>query len=478
MKNKFLILVALVGVFSCRKDKLSPIPETTISDLVAFQTPERALQTVNGMYAAVKTGQFYGGRYLVYNDIRGEEFENRTNNGVTGFQTYNYTVTPNLNEVNNLWSAAYAALNRINVVIKGVQGSSLPDAVKTNYTAEARFLRALTFYSLVTLYARPFWDGNGDKPGIILYTEPQTTSGGNDKARATVAETYTQILQDLDYAEQNLPLTYSSSALNVTRAHRNTAIALKTRVYLSMRRYADVITAANKIVSATAPFTATSGVQHRLEPTIASVFGAGGSTPENIFSFPFTAIDWPGTQNSLQAYYSPSSVTPAGNGDYALSPAANGILNNPNWPSTDARRGLLLTSGAQTWLRKQTAVTDNVPVIRYAEVLLNLAEALARTNSLDVRAIALLNAVRKRSDASVTLVPLTADELIDAILLERRIELLGEGFRSLDLLRLGQPLPVKPNVPAAVATNEAQYIWAIPNSELLVNKTIAQNPFY
>lgn len=474
MKYNFLILVAILGMVSCRKDKLSPIPQETISDLVAFQTPERAGQAVNGMYAAVKAGQFYGGRYLVYNEIRGEDFNNRTQNGVTGFQTYNYTVTPNLNEVNNLWNTAYAAVNRINVVIDGVQKSTLSDAIKSQYIAEARFLRGLTYFSLVTLYARPYWDGNGDKPGLIIYTEPQTTSGNNNKARSTVAQTYTQVIDDLNFAEQNLPATYSSASLNLTRAHKNAAIALKTRVYLSMRRYQDVITEANKIVSATAPFKSTSGVQHQLAANVADVFRANGATPENIFSFPFTTVDLPGTQNSLNQYFSPS---PAGNGDYSLN-TTNGIVTSVDWKATDARRAFVEVAGTQSWYRKSTANTDNVPVIRYAEVLLNLAEALARTNGLDTRAIALLNAVRQRSDASSILAPLTQQALIDAILLERRIELLGEGFRSLDLLRLGQPLPAKPNVSSSVATTDAQYIWAIPNSELLVNKAAVQNPLY
>jgi starch-binding outer membrane protein, SusD/RagB family len=470
----FISILLLAGLSSCREELLNPVPQTVISDAVAFQTPERTLQTVNGMYAAVKTGQFYGGRYLVYNDIRGEEFFNRTNNGVTGLQTYNYTVSPTLNEANNLWSAAYAAINRINVVINGVQNSPISAALKTQYSAEARFLRGLTYFSLVTLYARPFWDGNGDKPGVILYTEPQTSSGSNSKPRAKVSEVYDLILSDLNFAEQNLPLTHGSAALNLTRAHRNTAIAFKTRVYLSMRRYADVITEANKIVSTAAPFTSSTGVSHSLTPSIASVFGAGGATAENIFSFPFTTIDLPGTQNSLNQYYSPS---PAGNGDYALSGLANSIVSDASWTVNDARRAFNQTTSGQLWLRKWTANTDNVPVIRYAEVLLNLAEALARTTPLDPRAIALVNAVRKRSDPAVTLVPATGQGLIDMILRERRIELLGEGFRSLDLLRLGLPLPTKPDVLITVSSTDPQYIWPIPNNELLVNPVV-QNPGY
>ncbi|MBA2744830.1 MAG: RagB/SusD family nutrient uptake outer membrane protein [Flavisolibacter sp.] len=474
MKNLIIILFIAIGFTSCRKELLNPIPQTSISDAVAFQTPERALQTVNGMYAAVKTGQFYGGRFLVYQDIRGEEFANRTNNGVTGFQTYNYTLTSGQNEVNNLWNAAYAAINRINVVIAGLQTAPLTDAIKTQYTAEARFLRGLVYHSLATLYARPFWDNNGEQYGLVIYTEPQSGSGGNSKARSTVPEVYNQIIADLNFAEANLPLTHSPATLGVTRAHRNTAIALKTRVYLHMRRYNDVITEANKIVSAAAPFTATTGVNHSLAPSIASVFGSGGLTNENIFSFPFTTLDLPGTQNSLNQYYSPS---PGGNGDYALN-TATGIVTNTSWTATDARRTFNQVVSGQTWLRKWTANTDNVPVIRYAEVLLNLAEALARTNGLDTRAVALLNAVRKRSDPAVTLTPASATALIDMILVERRIELLGEGFRSMDLLRLGLPLPTKPDVLSTVGTTEAQYIWPIPNGELLVNKAAIPNPGY
>ena len=479
---KFKIAIALLFIISftsCRKSLLSPIPQTQISDVVAFQTPERTLQTVNGMYAAVKSGQFYGGRYPVYNDVRGEEFNNRTQNGVTAFQTYNYTVTSGLNEVSNLWNSAYQAINRINVVIKGVSTSPITDALKTQYTAEARFLRGLVYYSLVTLYARPYWDGNGDKPGVIIYTEPQTSSGNNSKSRSTVAEVYTQIISDLDFAEQNLPLTYGAgSTLNVTRAHKNAAIALKTRVYLSMGKYDNVITEANKIVSTSAPFTSPIGVAHSLSSNIADDFGAKGYTAENIFSFPFTTLDIPGTQNSLNQYYSPSGSPDKGNGDYSLNTATGSIVADPGWTAADARRTFNQAKSSQTWLRKWTDNTDNVPVIRYAEVLLNLAEALARKNGLDTRAIALLNAVRQRSDATIVLAPTTQQQLIDMILRERRIELLGEGFRSIDLLRLDQPLPAKPGVSTTVATSDPQYIWPIPNGELLVNTAATQNPGY
>lgn len=472
------LLVLIMGAASCRKELLNPIPQTAISDVVAFETPERTLAAVNGMYAGVKVGAFYGGRYFNYQDARGEEFINETNNGVTNLQTWNFTVQSSTNEVTNLWSAAYIAINRINVVLQGVETSPVSDALKKQYGAEGRFLRALAYHSLVTIYARPYTDGNGNKPGVVIYTEPQSSSGENNKARSTVAEVYTLILDDLNFAEANLPATHGNAALNVTRAHKNAAIALKTRVYLHMARYADVITEANKLVPMTGPFEAQTGVKHRLEPNIATVFGSGGQTLENIFSFPHTTLDLPGTQNSLNQYYSPGGTAGSGNGDYSLNTGANGIVSDPTWSATDARRAFNQVTNGKLYLRKWTSNADYVPVIRYAEVLLNLAEALARTNAgVDARALELVNAVRKRSDPSVTLAASSQTDLLNIILTERRIELLGEGHRSRDLMRLGLSFPAKGTAPS-VAPGDNQYIWPIPQSEILVNKAIEQNPGY
>jgi hypothetical protein len=118
---------------------------------------------------------------------------------------------------------------------------------------------------------------------------------------------------------------------------------------------------------------------------------------------------------------------------------------------------------------------DSAPVIRYAEVLLNLSEAIARTQAgVDARALALLNAVRQRSDGSVTLAPADNTELLAAIMTERNIELLGEGFRSHDFMRLLQTIPGKGTV-GSVASTASIYIWPIPIQELNANKAMTPN---
>ena len=107
--------------------------------------------------------------------------------------------------------------------------------------------------------------------------------------------------------------------------------------------------------------------------------------------------------------------------------------------------------------------------------MLNLAEALARGSAVvDVRALALLNAVRQRSDAATILAPATQQALIDAILLERRIEFLGEGLRNNDLMRLLQTIPAKGSAPSK-APSEQGYIWPISADELSLNHLMADN---
>jgi hypothetical protein len=318
----------------------------------------------------------------------------------------------------------------------------------------------------------PYADGNGSRLGVPLRLTGIKVPGQSDIARSTVGEVYNQILADLDFAETALPLSYPTAMLNTTRAHRNTAIALKTRVYLSMQNYQKVIQEANKIVSASAPFIATSGVAHALQPDITNVFKTPYTTTESIFSMPFTttAGDIPGTQNNLQGYYIANATTGAGS-IFSLNPA--GIIGDADWKATDKRRTFVFTApNGKNYLTKfpNGSPADYVPVIRWAEVLLNLSEALARTGAgVDAGAVALLNAVRQRSDATTTFAPATQAELISLILRERRIEFLGEGLRNNDLMRLLQTIPAKGAAPAK-APNEEGYIWPGPSTEKTLNK--------
>lgn len=480
MKNtiytKLLVTAMLAfSISSCKDDILDPVPQTSVSDLSAYDTPDRVESLVNGLYRGVKNGNFLGGRYFIYNDIRGEEFLNQTNNGVTGLQTWNFTINASSNEVNNLWVTAYASINNMNLFLDKVDAAPAKLATDkvANYKGEARFLRALSYFSLLNIYAQPFTKDNGASLGLPLRLKGENGAGNsNNLKRSTVAEVYTQILDDLNFAETNLPANYATQDLNVTRAHKNTAIALKVKVYLAMGKFSEVATEAAKIVPTAAPFKAAAGVRHELNANFAAIFTTY-RTLESILSMPMATNDVPGTQNQLAFYY---LAGPVGGGEFSLNPT--GIYGSASFADTDDRKKITAVNGTRIYLNKFTGASpfiDWVPVMRYAEVLLSYAEAKARlATDVDATALALLNAVRSRSKGSV-LAPATKADLITAILTERRIEFLGEGLRSFDITRTNSPFPAKGPV-NAVNTSQSEYVWPIPTTELAVNKDCVQNP--
>jgi len=473
----FLALVAS----SCRKESsLNPKSVNAVDFESSFSTADRIKAQVLGIYSGLKAGQLYGGRYIVYNEVRADNYINLTTNAVTAYQVWNYTSSNNDQEVTGPWAAAYSVINRCNLFLDGMAAggsATVGTALAANYIGEAKLVRAIAYYSLLQLYARPFWDGSGAKPGVPLRLKGNSVADNYDLARSSVADVYRQILLDLNDAETGLPATYATAYDNTIRGHKNTAIAFKTRVYLSMQRYADVITEGNKIVSANAPYVASTGVAHALQANVANVFKAPYTTTESILSSPMNAAtDVSGGQTALGSYF--FSVR-----EFKLNDA--GIIADAGWKATDARRGLISSatiSGVASKLMGKYATpspyVDYVPVIRYAEVLLSLGEAITRTtNVVDARAISLLNAVRQRSDATTTFTSAdftNAAALANAFLKERNIELLGEGLRSPDLLRLGLDLPGKGTV-SSVPASDRRYIFPISQTELLYNRLMTDN---
>lgn len=493
MKKNFIIILGLGMIFasSCQKELLTPESQTQVADQAyqPFTTAARIQSQVLALYNSVRNGQFLGGRFQVYNDVKAENWINFSNNQITASNTWNQNVNTTSDEVQNFWERAYISINNSNLFIDGMaaKGTAVVGAtVGAQYVGEAKFIRAISYYSLLQMYARPYADGNGNKPGVPLRLTGISANGDFNLARSTVSVIYDQILKDLNEAETAVPASYSTAVNNTTRVHRNTVIALKTRVYLTMGRYADVITEANKIVSPAAPFTAAGGtvpggVAHALQANIVNVFRTPYTTTESIFSMPFSATETAGTQSSL-AYYFYQNGSVAGLAEFYLSPT--GVLGDPNWKAADVRRtGLLFTNTGtsrtySTKFNQPSPYPDFAPVIRYAEVLLNLAEARARVNGLDTQAIALLNAVRGRSDASTIFTAASftdAPALVNTIFQERNIEFLGEGLRNIDLMRTLQAIPAKGTVVPSIPTTDPRYIWPISGNELLYNNLITNN---
>ncbi len=523
INNKLIALLAISAVIGCKKS-LDKSPFNAITDNAAYATADRCLLALNGVYDAAQSGNYlgadrgypFGAASIEQNDARGEDVIN-----IAAFYQITYQATYNPTTANNvgMWENLYALINKANIAIAGFQTASaaniITGAVATQYEAECRFLRAMAHHEAVVFFCRPFLDGNGNKEGVPYRDFAINSSSAVEQAktvpRGTVAETYQKILADLDFAETNLPATTNPITI---RASKAAAIALKMRVKLHMGDWPGVITEGNKLVPAGAgPYTSPIG-NWTLTASPDGPFTNNLST-ESIFSIRHDQLDNSGVNGALPTMFGPANL--GARGLLAISPV---IYNNSNWLCDDLRRSLLTLSGANSngastfnyFTRKYTQYTnrnDFAPHIRYAEVLLVLAEAEARQAAgVSTRALDLLNAVRNRALASpgtqaYTLASFaTKNELISAILFERRIEFLCEGKRWHDIHRNA----VDPNfstggIPAkyvnasqgagiygcgnainatqaAIAYADFRFLWPIPGSEVIQNPIITQNPGY
>jgi hypothetical protein len=482
-----IILALILLISGCTKDEwMNPAPVTSLSDLTVFDTKDRIVAQVNGMYASLKNGWHLGGRFQAYNDLRCDNFLPNSSNLVTLFATWNHSVISSTNEVQNFWNNTYQTINVVNVFLEGLTAAwesgkvtgFLTQAEYNQFKSEALAIRAICYFDLIQMYSKPYHMGNGANRGVPLRLIANKSAEGNDLAPSTVAEVYAQILQDLNDAEGMAITNYSTTTLNITRIHKNTIIAYKTRVYLHMQNWAAVGTESAKIVPASAPFTATSGVANTLASNYASIFASPNATLESVFSLPNTSDNNAGTQNHLAHYFG------SGSGESYYLVSGPGSLYS-TMDGNDARKAMMQVVAGNPYLTKftdQSTRSDWAPVIRWSEVLLNRSEALVRAGgSVTQAAVDLLNAVRTRSLATgaYTLADFgSAAQFYDAILLERNMEFLGEGIRNLDLMRLGLTIPGKVSATfgsvGAVPSTSQSYFWPVPDSELSYNKLMTQ----
>ena len=531
-KNIVALGTTLMLATACSVTDLTPID--ALSEATAFQTPERIELAVAGVYDGAQSGIYAGGAvrgypfgaaHLQQGDVRGEDMVS-----VAAFYGVTYDATYDATTPNNgfFWQTAYAMINRANVVIDNIRkapvNAAITEANKNSYEGELRLLRAMGHFYLLANFARPFGDNPTAVNGGIPYRDKATvglvgTSTGlsvdeaSKQGRNTVAECYEKMLADLDYAETNLPATRSRNS--ITRATKGAAIALKTRIRLHQNNFAQVMVEANKLIPATGNLTSPIG-NYSLTPTPMGAFGSGNkANVESIFSIENNDADNSGVNGAAPSMYN-TSIS-GGRGIIGISPV---IWNQSFFPANDFRKSaeMVQQDGATSpgrgamFSRKYadaTARTDNAPIIRYAEVLLNAAEAIARTTTgVDARALQLLNAVRNRAvpagPGRYTIEGFkTSQELVQAILNERRIEFLAEGMRWLDIHRLAtdavfspKGIPAKasrtltftnlytnnPNTTftmlAAIPYANFKFIWPLPIEEINNNPTLKtqQNP--
>lgn len=498
----------LFSTLSCSEERLELEPYNQVKNETVFTKPSLIEEAVKGMYNAAQIGDYagvgrgypFGAAYQQQNDLRGEDV-------VSTMAFYQFTYESTYNSaasLNNIyyWLDSYRLINRANLIISGIEEAVakgvLSESDSNSFLGEALFFRAITHFELLKHFSRPYHMSGNEH---YDYGVPYITKGSKDLStvlanesmidRETVSATYVKVLADLDRAEKLL-----NNKTTIYRASKEAAIAYKTIVKLHKRDWQGVIDEANKL----------DGL-FSIEESPNTVFVNNASNKESIFSLENSATNNPGVNAAL------ASMT-IGRSTIAISPI---IWNDPYWLSDDKRRyemvelingkafptkeAMVFTAGSGAKItnkyKDNATRTDASPIIRYAEVLLNRAEAKARLG--DNTYISDLNAVRNRSLASPSLQAYkvsnfsTMKDAVVAILKEKRIEFIGEGKRWGDIHRLinddfaptsgipakyknaapsakdyviGVPYQIKSSDLQSISYGDYRFLWPIPEREL------------
>lgn len=395
--------------------------------------------------------------------------------------------------IRDMWSNCYAGISKANSAINNIPNITMNTELKNRLLGEAMFLRALYYFNLVRYF--------GDVP---LVTDVKTISDALGP-RTPIDQVYTQIIDDLTFAEENLPLRSEYLATDEGRATKGAAKILLGKVYLTMH---DFVSAKDKLAEvidneATYGYGLHANYGDNWKPATETCI-------EAVFYLEYKAP--PFTANGEMGLAAPKYSIPGGNiGVTGCNEAdiptqelydqfdPNDLRRNVNFrfKFTNPKNGKILTSSiplfGKYWIDGLDACNKcdiNMHVIRYADALLMYAEAL---NEVDRTgdAINVLNRVRERAfgNSSGNYGIVSKEAFRTIVMNERRLEFPLEGHRWFDMVRTGTFIQrmiehsayeasVAESNKTDLASNIKDYmiLMPIPQREIDLNPQLKQNP--
>lgn len=488
MKKIYLLLLSASFLSSCTNLEVTPTSLITKENF--YKTQADAIASVTAVYASLsidQNDQSLFGRNLYFLTDMGSDYAaagaSATNPQVRAISSLTHDATTDRVQV--AWRQIYDGINRANLAIDNIPNVQGDAVIKTRLINEAKFIRALLYFQAVRLW--------GGVP-IVLHQPNSIDIGALKTSRATVDQVYAQIILDLTDA-QNLPATYTGS--DVGRATSGAAKSILTKVYLTQKNWSSTITKAREVINSGtyALFpnfadifnkTKKNGIEHifsvQFEPNLKGN-GASGSTFQSTSFTGFTATEPADIISDVAQFYDIYDAT-----DTRKNVSYTKQLLNPTtatlytFPKPIFSKYLDVSN-----LSAPGNTAINFPVIRYADVLLSLAEAINEQSGPTQEAYDAINQVRRRAygkaiatpDATVDLAGLSTIDFRNAIYTERKKEFVQEGQRWYDLVRWGTLVTEVKKVPAKVAVSARNLLYPIPQSERNINPDgLPQNPGY
>ena len=471
LMNSVFLIVAILSVFaSCKK--LDEAPKSFVTPEKFYTTPAQ----VEATFAASldRLWSYWGGYgYGMGNFIHDDQYDGGD-------------LVIARNHGSDLWNRHFAAIANLNSAIaamkKGSLGTATPQATVDLLMAQAKLLRGYNYFMLVRMFG-----------GLPLYTEDSPDAIANPIGRSPVADVYKLIVSDLTEAASKLPAKWPAAQKG--RPARDAAKALLAKAYLTMAT-APLNDASNYKKAADLAREIIQEGNYKLETNINKVFSLETKYgPEMMWSFNSNYADI----NTDPQIYRPGQL--GGWGDFRVQ--REWEQNIPSQPRKDAYV-LTQINGVpyQQWTSNQTPFIKkfmydkqedfdkyssvmNMPIIRYADVLLIFAEAENMANGVPTQAaVEAINQVIDRANGNTInaahpklTTAMTKEDFDAAVIEERNQELCFEFDRWFDLVR--KRILKEKSIPTIQQNfSDADYLFPIPDNDVQLNPLITQNPGY
>ena len=441
-KTLFFILLTTHFILSC-DDVLETEPQQNISDEGVIVDKKSAEAALLGVYDAL---QGYATSVIIGHDLAADNVVNYNNQN---------NLVPDLTPSSGGggFASIYRAINQANFVIHNVPlvvDIFFTEADRNKVLGEAYFLRALAYFDLGKTYG-----------GVQIVLKPATSADAHSGVkRSTLEETYAQVLSDLDQSE-----TLLTTTVNRNRANLFTVFALKSKLYLYTEEWLKAEEYASKLIAST---------NFRLVKPY-SLFFTGRNTEESILELAYSTSD-------PSSFYT-NWLSPADGGRHDYVPAREFVPLLLNANIGGSRKSLIKQTAEGSWDLIQYGKQDGSSALflfRIAEQYLIRAEARIKKSSPDnAGAVSDLNSVRSRADVPLIVFDpsLTSEQLLQAVIDERRVELPFEGHRFRDIIRTNKAAEI------FGAHNEnlkdpRRWIFPIPLTATQTDVDLEQNPGY
>lgn len=484
---------------ACKKDFLNQVPESSLTNVNYWKTESDLKQGVVGAYSSLRgMGTF---SFWLFGEMRSDNTTFQYNAPQRGQENREQVDQFLANSANTLiqdfWRDSYTSIFRCNDVLDHVVAIPMDEAGKAQAIAEVKFLRAFHYFNLVRQFG-----------GVPLRLDAtKAPADAPSTGRASVDEIYNQIISDLNDAAANLPEAASYSQADKGRATKGAANAMLGEVYMTQRKFAEALVALRNVTG------------YSLMPTYASIFlTTNKNNAESVFEIQYYSTAGTNLSSNFMYQFAPFNSGTAVTQDPGTNLSFNSGWNTPttdlisSYETDDVRKDVSLAEGFTgpsgfvpvPYIKKynqgfvQPGQTNvNFPVIRYADVLLMIAECLNEQGYVaNGEAFNLLNSIRQRANlpaktagnVNPALQINSQEAFREAIYQERKVELAFENHRWFDLVRTGKAVEVMnahgqreiAKAPAqfpngAYTLNPNKILLPIPEREVILDN-LPQNP--